>query len=65
MDFAQKGAEYLENGGDIQEFSKNPGEFTKWVFMDFRYLLVADCKTKTVLAHPFLPKAVEYTRSAV
>ena len=32
--------EYLENGGDIQEFSKNPGRFTKGAFLDFRYLVV-------------------------
>lgn len=58
MEFAKKGAEYLENGGDVQEFNKNPGKFTKGVFLDYRYLAVADCKTKTVLAHPFLPKIV-------
>jgi len=29
MEFARQGAEYLENGGDIEEFSKNPGKFTK------------------------------------
>ena len=58
MEFARQGAEYLENGGDVQEFNKNPGKFTKGVFMDFRYLTVLDCKTKTVLAHPFLPKLV-------
>ncbi len=56
MDFAREGAEYLENGGDIEEFNKNPGKFTKGVFLDYRYLAVADCKTKTVLAHPFIPK---------
>ena len=58
MEFARLGAEYLENGGDVQEFNKNPGRFTKGVFMDFRYLVVFDCKTKTVLAHPFLPQLV-------
>ncbi len=58
MEFAKKGAEYLEKGGDIQEFNKNPGKFTKGVFLDYRYLAVANCKTKTVLAHPFLPKVV-------
>jgi hypothetical protein len=56
MEFAGQGAEYLEKGGDIEEFNKNPGQFTQGVFMDFRYLTVLDCKTKTVLAHPFLPK---------
>jgi len=58
MAFARQGAEYLEKGGDIQEFNKNPGKFTKGVFLDYRYLAVADCKTKTVLAHPFLPNIV-------
>jgi len=61
MEFAGQGAEYLENGGDIQEFNKNPGKFTKGIFLDYRYLAVADCKTKTVLAHPFLPKIVNVT----
>jgi hypothetical protein len=56
MAFAREGAEYLENGGDIEEFSKNPGKFTKGVFLDYRYLAVADCSTKTVLAHPFMPQ---------
>ncbi len=58
MAFARQGAEYLENGGDIEEFNKNPGKFTKGIFLDYRYLAVADCKTKTVLAHPFMPKIV-------
>lgn len=58
MEFARQGAEYLENGGDIQELNKNPGKFTKGEFMDFRYLVVFDCETKTVLAHPFLPELV-------
>ena len=56
MEFARKGAEFLENGGDIEEFNKNPGKFTKGAFMDYRYLAVGDCETKTVLAHPFIPK---------
>ena len=58
MEFARQGAEYLENGGDIEEFNKNPGKFTKGVFLDYRYLAVADCRTKTVLAHPFMPQIV-------
>lgn len=58
MDFARTGAEYLENGGDIQEFNKNSGKFTKGAFLDFRYLAVVNCKTKTVLANPWLPKVV-------
>jgi hypothetical protein len=58
MEMARKGAEYLEKGGDIQEFNKNPGIFTKGVFLDYRYVAVGDCKTKTVLAHPFIPKIV-------
>ena len=58
MKFARKGAEFLENGGDIQEFNKNPGKFTKGTFLDFRYLAVVDCKTNTVLANPWLPKIV-------
>jgi hypothetical protein len=58
MEFAKHGAEYLENGGDIGEFNKNPGQFTKGVFLDYRYLAVADCRTKTVLAHPFMPKVL-------
>jgi hypothetical protein len=58
MEFARRGAEFLENGGDIQEFNKNPGMFTHGDFLDFRYLVVFDCETKTVLAHPFLPKVV-------
>lgn len=58
MAFARKGAEYLENGGDVQEFNKNPGKFTKGVFLDYRYLAVADCKIGTVLAHPFIPRIV-------
>ena len=58
MEFARKGAEFLENGGDIQEFNKNPGKFTKGAFLDFRYLAVVDCKTNTVLANPWLPKIV-------
>ncbi len=58
ISFVRQGAEYLENGGDIQEFNKNPGRFTKGEFMDFRYLVVIDCATKTALAHPFLPQVV-------
>ncbi len=56
MDFAQRGAKFLEDGGDLQEFNKIPGKFTQGAFMDYRYLAVGDCKTKTVLAHPFIPK---------
>ncbi len=59
MEFARKGAEYLEKGGDVQEFNKNPGKFTKGAFLDYRYLAVGDCKTKTVLANPWLPKIVD------
>jgi Single Cache domain 2 len=58
MEYARSGAEYLEKGGDVQEFNKNPGKFTKGVFLDYRYLAILDCKTKTALAHPFVPKAV-------
>lgn len=58
MDFTRSGAEHLEKGGDIQEFNKNPGKFTKGVFLDYRCLAVLDCKTKTALAHPFIPKGV-------
>lgn len=56
MEFAQRGAKFLEDGGDIQEFNNIPGKFTKGEFMDYRYLAIGDCKTKTVLAHPFIPK---------
>lgn len=58
MEFARQGAEYLKNGGDIEEFNKNPGKFTKGGFLDYRYLAVADCRTKTALAHPFMPNTV-------
>lgn len=58
MELARQGAEYLENGGDVEEFNKNPGKFTKGVFLDYRYLSVGDCKTKTALAHPFMPNVV-------
>jgi len=58
IDFVRRGATYLENGGDIQEFNKNPGKFTKGEFLDFRYLVIMDCATKTALAHPFLPQVV-------
>ncbi len=58
IDFVRQGATYLENGGDIQEFNKNPGRFTKGEFLDFRYLVIMDCATKTALAHPFLPQVV-------
>ncbi|MCP4750723.1 MAG: hypothetical protein GY866_07515 [Proteobacteria bacterium] len=54
MAFARSGAEYLEKGGDLQEFNKNPGKFAKGVFLDYRYLAILDCRTKTALAHPFL-----------
>lgn len=59
MAFAREGAEFLKNGGDLKEFSKNPGRFTKGVFLDYRYLAVADCQTKTLLAHPFMPKILD------
>ncbi len=57
--FARTGAEYLEKGGDVQEFNKNPGKFTKGAFLDFRYLAVGNCKTNTVLANPWIPKVVD------
>ncbi len=44
MEFARQGAEYLEHGGDVQEFSKNPGKFTRGVFLDYRYLVCTDKK---------------------
>ena len=58
MDFARSGAEYLEKGGELQVFNQNPGPFTKGVFLDYRYLAVLDCNTKTALAHPFIPRGV-------
>ncbi len=58
MAFARKGAEYLEKGGHVKEYNRNPGQFTKGVFLDYRYLSIMDCKTMTVLAHPFIPKGV-------
>ncbi len=58
MEFTRSGVEYLEKGGDIREFNKNPGKFTKGIFLDYRCLAVLDCKTKTALAHPFVPKGV-------
>ncbi len=58
MEFARQGARYLENGGDVQEFSKNPGKFAKGVFLDYRYLVVIDCKTGTMLATPFLSDVI-------
>ncbi|MCP4403495.1 MAG: hypothetical protein GY801_40085 [bacterium] len=58
MAFARQGAEYLENGGDIEAFNKNPGKFTKGVFLDYRYLVVVDCKTGTMLATSFLSEVI-------
>ncbi len=58
MDYAKAGAEFLEKGGDIEEFNKSPGMFTKGEFLDYRYLSIVDCETKTALAHPFVPDGV-------
>ncbi len=58
MEFVRAGAEYLEKDGDVAEMNKKRGRFTMGVVRDYRYLTVADCKTLTIVAHPFFPDLI-------
>lgn len=58
MEWAYRAADYVKKTGDVSEFQKKKGKFTKGEIFDYRFLLVVDCESLTLIVHPYFPNVV-------